>query len=74
VKSQAQRLARLEEKEPPMERQFIAWGDQVWTPEEQAEAIRRDPDERVFWKSLLDCVPVGKPWPFYTLPEKMRNR
>ena len=63
MKSQAKRLAGLEDKAPPMEPQFIAWEGQTWTPEEQAEALRRDPDERVFWKSLLEAYPLKKDQP-----------
>lgn len=50
------RLARLEKKEP-FERKFVAWEGNPWTPEQMAEAIRCEPDKRVFWKSLLDSCP-----------------
>jgi len=51
---QNSRLNKLEQKTPPFKREFIAWKGNPWTPEEKAEAIRQDPNGRIFWKSLLD--------------------
>lgn len=50
------RLTRLEQK-TPIERQFIWWEGNPWTEEQKAEAIRREPDRRIFWRSLLDSIP-----------------
>ncbi len=47
------RLKRLE-KRAPVKRTFVEWLGDPWTPEEKAEAIRREPDRLFFWRSLLD--------------------
>ena len=47
------RLERLEKK-VPVERRFVEWLGDPWTPEQKAEAIRREPERRIFWRSLLD--------------------
>ena len=59
MRAHANRVKRLEEKLPPPERQFIAWVGKPWTPEEMAEAIRREPDCLIFWRSLLESYPEG---------------
>ena len=53
MKIQDKRLNKLEQNAPPFKREFIEWAGNPWTEEEMAEAIRKDPNERVFWKSLL---------------------
>jgi hypothetical protein len=52
MKTQASRLARVEQKTPQRERQFISWQGNPWTPEQMAEAICREPNRRIFWRSL----------------------
>ena len=52
MRDKNKRLERLEKK-VPVERKFVSWGD-PWTPEEKAEAIRREPECRIFWQSLVD--------------------
>jgi hypothetical protein len=47
------RLTRLE-RQTPIERQFVEWVGNPWTEEQKAEAIRREPDRRIFWLSLLE--------------------
>jgi len=47
------RLNKLEQKAPTFKREFVAWKGNPWTPAEMEEAIRKDPNGRVFWKSLL---------------------
>ena len=54
MKTQNNRLKNLEQKAPPFERQFVCWLGNPWTPEQEAEAIRRHPERRIFWRSLLD--------------------
>ena len=54
MKTQDSRLNKLEQKTPPFKREFIAWEGNPWTPEEKAEAIRQDPNGRIFWKLILD--------------------
>jgi hypothetical protein len=54
MKTQKNRVKKLEQKAPPFERQFIGWIGRPWTPRQMAKAICREPDRRVFWKSLLD--------------------
>jgi len=59
TKQEQTRLALAEKKVmPPVERQFFAWEGNPWTPEQQAEAIRRHPRARFFWRTLVgtDCV------------------
>ena len=53
MKTQDTRLKKLEHHLPPFERQFIGWAGNPWTPEQEAEAIRLNPDQRIFWRSLL---------------------
>lgn len=60
MKTQDTRLKKLEQHRPPFERQFIGWAGNPWTPEEEAEAIRQNPDQRIFWRSLLECKGDGK--------------
>ena len=47
------RLTRLE-RQTPIERKFVEWVGNPWTEEQKAEAIRREPDRRIFWLSLLE--------------------
>lgn len=51
---QSNRVAKLEECQPTRERQFVAWIGNPWTPEQKAEAIRRRPEQLIFWRSLLE--------------------
>ena len=53
LKTQDTRLKKMEQQVPPFERQFIGWAGNTWTPEQKAEAIRLNPDQRVFWRSLV---------------------
>ena len=48
------RVEKLEQKRPAAKREFIGWLGNPWTPEQEAEAIRRKPEQRVFWRSLLE--------------------
>jgi hypothetical protein len=48
------RIVHIEEHTPSHERRFIGWSDDPWTPEQMAAAIRQHPQQRVFWRSLLD--------------------
>ena len=61
MKALRKRLERLQRKIGPIERQFVAWPHNPWTPEQKAEAIRRDPDQLVFWKRLREGLPRPKP-------------
>jgi hypothetical protein len=54
MKTQANRAKRLEQKVPAKGRQFIGWPHNPWTPEQEAEAIRRRPRKRLFWRSLVE--------------------
>jgi hypothetical protein len=54
MKTQRKRVATLERKAPPIERQFIGWKGNPWTPAQEAAAIRRRPNCRIFWRSLLE--------------------
>ena len=53
MKRQDTRLKKLEQQAPTSERTFIGWIGDPWTPEEEAEAIRQNPDQRIFWRPLL---------------------
>jgi hypothetical protein len=54
MKSQKNRVKKLEQMVPPIERQFVGWKGNPWTPEQEAEAIRRQPNQTIFWRSLLE--------------------
>jgi hypothetical protein len=44
----------MEQKIEPTRRQFIGWTGNPWTPEQEAEAIRRQPEQKIFWRPLLE--------------------
>jgi hypothetical protein len=48
-------VKRLEKKMPvDGDPRFIGWIGNPWTPEQMAEAARREPTRKVFWRSLLE--------------------
>ncbi len=51
MKKQNKRVGRLERKSQMVERLFYAWPLNPWTPEQAVEAMRRHPDQTVFWRS-----------------------
>lgn len=50
------RITRLEDRGPSLERRFVGWNDNPWTPEQMAAAIRQHPRQRVFWRSRLETT------------------
>ena len=50
------RMAHIEERVPRLERRFVGWRDNPWTPEQMAATIRQYPKKRVFWRSRLDAA------------------
>jgi len=59
MSNKSKRLKRLEkqlEKKEPVKPQFIGWIGNPWTPEQMAEAIRREPNRKIFWRSLLESL------------------
>ena len=48
---------RLKQKAQMVERLFYTWPMNPWTPEQAAEAMRRHPDQMVFWRSAHE-LPV----------------
>ena len=54
MRSTANRVKKLEEKRLPFERKFIGWIGNQWTPEQEAEAIRRNPEQMIFFRRLLE--------------------
>ena len=61
MKTQKNRLVKLEEKTPVGEPEFHCWAHQTWTEAEKAEARRRAPKQMVFWKPLLEDLPYDLP-------------
>jgi len=53
MSNQGKRQARLEKK-APTDQQFIEWKGKPWSSEQKAEALRREPNRRIFWHSLLE--------------------
>lgn len=50
------KLARVnDQNSPPI---FIHWLGHPWTEEEKSKAIRKYPDQPMFWKSLSATVPL----------------
>ena len=47
---------RLKQKAQMVERLFYAWPMNPWTPEQAAEAMRRHPDQMVFWRSAHELA------------------
>ena len=54
MKTQQKRLEKLEKMAPPTEPEFIGWKGNPWTEEQMAEAKRRQPDVKFFWRPLLE--------------------
>lgn len=56
MRTQSNRARKLEQEmhTDTQERQFISWPANPWTDEQKAEAVRRHPEQRVFWRSLLE--------------------
>ena len=50
------RMTQIEERGPRLERQFVGWPGNPWTPEQMAKAIRQHPQQRVFLRSLLETA------------------
>ena len=59
MSTQGNRTIQLEKLAPTHERQFVDWSGNPWTPEQKAAAIRRHPEQRVFWRSLLATTEAG---------------
>ena len=53
MKTQKRRVRKMK-KTATVERKFYAWPMNPWTPEQAAEAIRRHPDQTVFWRSAYE--------------------
>ena len=58
MKSFHNKVKRIEQNIRPIARQFVCWAGNPWTPEQEAEAIRRHPERRIFWHSLLAGTPI----------------
>jgi hypothetical protein len=43
---------------PDVEPIFYHWLNHPWTEEEKAEALRKHPDQKIFWKHLSDVTPI----------------
>jgi len=54
------RMKQIEERGPRLDRQFIGWPGNPWTPEQMAKAIRQHPQQRVFLRSLLAMPEDGE--------------
>ena len=54
------RMTQIEERGPRLERQFVGWPGNPWTPEQMAKAIRQHPQQRVFLRSLLETEVRGQ--------------
>ena len=59
-------MKRREQKTRTMVRKFYGWPTNPWTREQMAEAIRRHPDQTVFWRSAYElkvdtAVKMGDP-------------
>ena len=53
MKTQKRRVRKMQ-KTPMVERLFFGWSMNPWTPEQAAEAMRRHPDQMVFWRSQYE--------------------
>ena len=59
MRSQENRLKRLQDK-APAEPVFLEWkGGRHWTEEKKAEAIRLHPECKMFWMSFVKRSVVG---------------
>lgn len=60
MKSVLKRLEELEKNRPAtQEPQFICWGGQEWTKEEEEMMKRKYPNIKIFWKPLTKTLPYG---------------
>ena len=55
-----QRLDRVEQVAPD-KRVFVGWAGRPWTQKEKAEAVRRNPDARIFLMPLLQSFARQSP-------------
>ena len=60
MKTQDTRLKKMEQQIPSFERQFLEFFGGPWTEEEKAEAIRLNPDRRIFLRSLVSREGASK--------------
>ena len=51
MKTQMKRMERLEREMGMVVRKFYGWPMNPWTSEQAAEAVRRHPEQTVFWRS-----------------------
>ncbi len=49
-------MTHIEERGPRLDRRFVGWPGNPWTPEQMAKAIRQHPQQRVFLRSLLETA------------------
>ena len=54
MKTQEKRVAKLEAAGPAEEVEFFGWIGNPWTEEQMAEAKRRQPNVKGFWRPLLE--------------------
>ncbi len=50
------RVGQIEARGPCLERRFVGWNGNPWTPDQMAAAIARHPQQRVFWRSRLETA------------------
>lgn len=53
MKTQKRRVRKMKQT-PMVERLFFGWSMNPWTPEQAAKAIRRHPEQMVFWRSCYE--------------------
>ena len=53
MKTQKRQVRKMS-KTATVERKFYAWPMNPWTPEQAAEALRRHPEQTVFWRSAYE--------------------
>ena len=54
MNKQEKTMKRREQETRTVVRKFYGWPMSPWTPEQVAEAVRRHPDQTVFWRSAYE--------------------
>lgn len=50
------RVVQIEKRGPCLERRFVGWNGNPWTPDQMTVAIRQHPQQFVFWRSRWEML------------------
>ena len=68
------RLEKIENQiRPAAEPEFYSWGHDIWTEEEKAATLKKDPGCTFFWKTLSSTLPTEEIKRRKTTGESLKN-